>query len=433
MKFTLNPLFTAMAIGLTSQIAFAAEPSQNEGTLSFTLKAMHIVDAKDNGFDPAEGTAEMFKGKYDSATWNNLSFGIGYYLTGDFGGMTDVGNDGGKDARGMFVNNDYSIEDNLGEAYIKFNNGTVDVFGGRMIFDSPLTSASSSTMPNFHTAFGANFKASDSLTLGIAQITQISLGARTSTEFGLIGEGTGTAGTNANPSVIGQAEFHDVSYVTTGNDTYNTNGITMVHANFKASKNLTIRVWDFYAEDISNNVYLEANHITPMQGKNLKLSAQYLTQSDVGRKIAGDLDFALLGVKAAIGNKKWNTYVALNQSSGDTDMLNAWSGDPGYTSTTFSRNEYRENVTAYKVSGQYKISPKWIASAGYANYGQSDTLKGGSIEATSDATELDLALTWKPTKSAMLKLTHANRVSEYDNSANDLTQAHTRLIGVLKF
>jgi len=433
MKFTLNPLIAAIALTLSSQAAFAAEPETNEEKLSFTLKAMHVVDGKDNGFDPSEGTSEMFKGKYESATWNNLSFGIGYYLTGDFGGMTDLGAEGGKDARGLFVNDDYSIEDNLGEAYIKFNNGKVDLFGGRMIFDSPLTSASASTMPNFHTAFGANFKASESLTLGIAQITQISLGARTSTEFGLIGEGTGTAGTAVNPSMIGQAEFHDIAYVTTGNDTYNTNGITTVHANFKASKNLTLSVWDFYAEDISNNVYLEATHITPMQGKSLKLNAQYLTQSDVGSKIAGDLDFAMLGVKATLGNKKWNTYVALNQSSGDTDMLNAWSGDPGYTSTMFSRNQYRENVTAYKVGGQYKISSKWIASAGYANYGKSDTLKSGSVEATSDASELNLGLTWKPTKSTMLKLVHANRKSEYDTSTNDLTQAHTRLIGVINF
>jgi len=431
MKFMLKPILGAIALSLTTQVAIAAEtPKKNEGKLSFAIKAMHVVDAKDNGFDPYTGQSELVKVKYVSPKWNNIKFGLGYYLAGDFFSQTDPAD--GKVAQGMFVTPNQTIDDNMGEAYLDFNNGKVHAYGGRMIFKSPLTTSTTSTMPNFHTAFGVNFKATDSIKLGLTQITQISLGARTMTEFGLIGEKTGTAGTAVSPLALEQAEFHNVSFVTLGPGSQSTNGITALNANFNVSKNLKISVWDYYAEDISNNLYLEANHTTPLNGNKLKISGQYLTQSDVGDKLAGDLDFSMAGVKAALGNKKWNAHIAMNTSSGDTAMLNAWSGDPGYTSTTFSRNEYRENVTAYKVGGKYKITPKWTLSGAYANYGQSDT-KVGSLTAQSDATELDVAVAWKPTKKTMLKLIHANRTSEYDTSSNDRTQAHTRLIGMIKF
>ena len=37
------------------------------------------------------------------------------------------------------------------------------------------------------------------------------------------------------------------------------------------------------------------------------------------------------------------------------------------------KNAKGENVPAYKVAGKYQVAPKWTLSAGYANYGQSDT------------------------------------------------------------
>lgn len=184
--------------------------------------------------------------------------------------------------------------------------------------------------------------------------------------------------------------------------------------------------------------------MTPLKGKKLKLSGQYLNQSAAGDELAGDIDFNMYGIKAALGSKKWGAFIAMNQSSGDTGMFNAFSGDPGYTSSQFSRNEYRENVTAYKVGGSYKIAPKWKVMASYANYGQSDTTvpvvpgiditNGSTVTAQTDATELDLAVMWKPTKKTMIKVTHAQRVSEYDGfNGADLTMGHTRLIAVANF
>ena len=93
--------------------------------------------------------------------------------------------------------------------------------------------------------------------------------------------------------------------------------------------------------------------------------------------------------------------------------------------------------------GKYKIRPNLTLSGGYTDYGQSNTKAPakvikvsptGLVSPRTDATELDVALTWKPTKKLMLKVFHAKRTSEYDGANNkDLTQSHTRLITSYKF
>ena len=170
----------------------------------------------------------------------------------------------------------------------------------------------------------------------------------------------------------------------------------------------------------------------------LKLSGQYLNQSDTGASLAGERDFNMYGLKATLAGKGWAVFAAVDSSHGDTAMLNAWGGDPGYVSSIFSRNQYRENVDAYQIGMKYKILKNLTFIAKYTNYGQSDTLAPakvlkvapvGMVESQTDAYETDLVLVYKPRKDTMLKLFHANRKSEYDGAGGkDLTQAHTRFI-----
>ncbi len=171
----------------------------------------------------------------------------------------------------------------------------------------------------------------------------------------------------------------------------------------------------------------------------MKLAAQYLRQQDVGDSLAGELDFNLFGVKAALQGEKWLVYGAYNNSTGDTGMLNAWGGDPAYTSSIFSRNEYRKRVNAFKIGFRYNILRNLAFMASYANYGKSESIGkiagvGSDLTALTNARETDLALVYKPVKGLMVKLFYANRTSEYDGSNDrDLTQSHTRIIVSYKF
>lgn len=440
-----NYIVKIIAFCLISPSIWAAalqKDGKDIGTVDLAIKAMTIVDAEDNGYDPNDGTAYLLKLKYETAEWNKVKLGVGMYTNGDLFNLTDF--DTERVARGMFVTDDGSEKSQLGELYLDYSADDYHLYGGRMNYKTPLTTIKYSTMPNFYNVYGASAKVSKAK-FGISQITDMSFGARSMTDFALIGEGTGSAGAAIKTSTIGQAEFHDISTATFGlAKTRDTNGITVFSAEYDASKNIKLGLWDYYADDIANNIYFHADATVPLNGNKLKLSGQYLTQSDSGDKLAGDLDFNMAGLKASIGNKKWGAYVAYNTSSGDNAMLNAWGGDPAYTSTIFSRNAYREDVNAYKVGGRYKIVDSLTLKVGYANYGQSNTnapanvVKAGpagtTVTPVTDADELDIVFIWQARKNLMFKLFHANRTSEYDGSNGaDLTQAHTRLIGIYRF
>jgi hypothetical protein len=272
----------------------------------------------------------------------------------------------------------------------------------------------------------------------------MSFGARAMTDFGLIGEGTGTAGAAVRPNLIDQAEFHGIDKITLGpNKPDSTNGITVFNAGYNGFKNLKLALWNYYADDISNNLYAQADYTLPVKSWKLKLGGQYLYQKDVGDNLAGDLNFRMWGLKAVLAGKGWSVFGAFNHSGGDTKMLNAWGGDPGYTSMIFSRNQYRESVDAFQVGFQYKILKNLMFKAAYSKYKESETdaparvLGAGSsgfVSPQKDADELDLVLVYKPVKKWMIKLFYANRTSEYDSvNGKDLTQRHTRLVTSYSF
>jgi hypothetical protein len=125
-------------------------------------------------------------------------------------------------------------------------------------------------------------------------------------------------------------------------------------------------------------------------------------------------------------------------------MLNAWGGDVAYTSSIFSRNAYRKDVTAYKIGAKYKIRKGLTLKVAHAHYKKSDSkavekiIKAGStgskISPLDDATESDIILSYKASKNLSIKIFHAKRSSEYNGvNGKDLTQAHTRVVGVYKF
>jgi hypothetical protein len=455
-KLKLLPLAIAGCIMAVPVAAEDQKPAANSGKVSAMLKMMHILDAEENNFDPSTGTSYLVKLKYVTPSWNKAKLGIGFYNAGDLLNMTDFDADAAlgsgdpdpdpdeKIARGMFVTPDGTEKSLMGEFYLNYMGDGFEINAGRQLYDTPLTTITYSTMPNFHTVFGISTTAIPDFKLSLDQVTQMSFGARTMTDWSLIGEGTRTAGVTIFPNSIGQAEFHDISKVATGVDGEDTNGITVIGATYSGIKNAKISLWNYYADDISNTFYMEGGYGMPVGGMKLKLDAQYLSQSEVGSLIEDNnmsgftdgIDYNLFGLKATLKGKQWMAFAAYNKSSGDTGMFNSWGGDPGYTSSIFSRNEYRENVSAYKLGVKYNILKNLFVLLTHADYGQSDTtLSNGSVSAVTDATETDLVFGYMPMKNMMLKLFHANRTSEYDgfSATADRTQAHTRLVASYKF
>ncbi|WP_373001326.1 OprD family outer membrane porin [Sulfurimonas sp.] len=401
------------------------------GVVSGQLKAMHIISDKDNAWTPNDGSGYLGTLKYVTPeVLDGLKFGAAFYINGDTG-LTkwDAGK---KNALGMFTATQGQDKSELGQAYVEYKNEMLSFKGGRQILNTPLTKIKWSLMPNFYDAYMLGTEKVTGFSFNLGHITRMSYGSRAATDWSLIGEKTGTAGvarpmeTQAAGGIV-QAEFH--SLAEGAGIATNTAGMTVIGATYKGIKGLKISLWDYYAWDIANMIYADIDYKFPVvKGTNLTLSAQYLQQSEVGDKLAGTLNYSLMGAKAKIGNKKWSVYAAYNQSNdkensatslAKSGFLNAWGADPAYTSSLFSRNAYRQDVSAYKVGGHYTIMKGLKIIASYANYGKSKTIgyKPTNLTPNNDATEADIILAYKPTKAWMLKVFNAIRTSEYDSSA----------------
>ncbi len=432
----------------------------NYGTFNATLKAHHVVDDKGNGFDPSNGTAYMVALKYATPDFDGLKFKLGHYTSGDLFSITDFDVNPTKErvARGMFINERGKTDYQLGEILLDYKGDKADFQIGRSMLNTPLTKTAYSLTPNFYSAALATARPMKGLSLKAGLITEMSFGARAATDWGLIGERTPTAGAAVNPvkeaGGIGQGRFFDISQMVRGTNAPSTTGITVLNATYKGGENLTLAGWNYYADDIANTMYFQGDYAMPVKSMKSKLtfSGQYMRQRATGDKIANgtfggtndDLDYDLLGAKVALGNKKWGVYAAANSSSGDTWFLNAFGGDPAYTSTIFSRNAYRENVDAWKVGGRFSPMKGVNLIAQYADYGKSDSLgyfgpatNPPPISPETDAKELDLIAVYKPQKDVTLRLFYAQRTSEFNGAAKppgtESKQAHVRFIAQYDF
>ena len=414
----------------------------SEGDISLQLKAMHILSDKTNKFAPEEGSGYLGKVKYVSPkVLDGLKVGAGVYINGNTG-FTDFNNNK-NDAIGMFTDIKGKDKVLLGEVYLEYKSNKLHAKAGRQILNTPLTTISWSLMPNFYEAAILESDIAKNFLLKLVHITRMSYGSRSATDFGLIGEKTATAGL-ARPTLqqsttgIKQATFLDVGQAAVGT---HTKGITAVNVTYNGVKNLTLSLWDYYAYDIANMIYTDANYkIAIKKDINLFLSAQYLSQNELGDNLAGNLNYNMWGAKAKVANKQWSAYIGYNKSN-DEDIggkfINPWGGDPAYTSSLFSRNVYRQDVSAYKIGGDYSIIKGLKLIVSYAHYSKSKTIGWGTLRGVKDATETDIILAYKPTKQWMFKIFNTTRTSEYDGVATGVNvekkMNHVRVVASYSF
>lgn len=395
------------------------------------VKMMHILSDNDNTFSRQSGSAFLMNIKYKSEVKNNLRFVTNYFTVADTG-LTDWTVT--KPARGMFVNGSTGQGEEvslLGEVFAEYKTKEMSATLGRQIWKSPLSEIKWSMMPNFYQGATYKQKAGKDLSIHAAHMTHMSYGSRSLTDFGLIGESDAQAKTTAGAGALAktnQASFETFGLLAGVADT-DSAGMTAVGLDYKINDEITVRAWDYYTHALENKIFADVKYAKKM-GKKTKLiaKAQYLSQSVDYTGITGQTktsDFSMTGAQLAYKSPAFKVCASMNQASSGDSMLNIYGTDVAYTSMIFSRNAYRDNVTATKFGASVKLMKGLTLKVAQASYSKSNL-----TNAVQDASETDIVLVYKPNKKTMFKIFNAQRTSELQ-SANKMN--HVRAVAFYKF
>jgi len=403
-----------------------------DGKVHGYARIHHVFDGKNNGFDRNTGSTFGFGLKYNRHIYAGFSGGVEYY------GVSDTGltNKNKHIAYGQFMNEKKDNELEYGDlwgAHLIYKIGNFSATVARSQFDSPLSKMQITHVPNMFEYARIDSKLMG-IDLSLSYITRIAYGSRSATDFGLIGEKTGTAGMAISPfKDIHRGKYYKMSDVI-GDDSIKgvvAFGIKKTFDNFK------LEAWNYYIKNALNNLYAEVEYpFYQHKGYAAGLHFQFINQN-VDDKYDAKYGGNFYGIKLSTQMKKLKLNFAYNKKDNKGGFLNPSGTNPGYTSSIFSRNEYRSNVSAYKISALYPIIKNLKIIASYTNYGQSDmTLKRKNKPALTpqtDATEIDTVLIYKAMKNLTFKLFNAVRTSEFYTRKNAKQQNHTRLIVNYKF
>ncbi|MFA6138931.1 MAG: hypothetical protein WC667_12730 [Sulfurimonas sp.] len=380
--------------------------------------------------------------RYTSPTFSNFGASTALYYAQN-SGLNDTQDPDTMVAAGRFFTKDYSAKAVIGELNLFYKDEYQHAVVGRQKIDSPLTNSISTYMPNMFEALYYSNSGLDGYKFTFLQIDTMAYGTRAPVEFGIIGEATRTAGTSQSAVNI-RGKFLPIEQQILADTSSRTNGITGLAITNTSLKNTTFRAWDFYAYDIINMLYFDADYKNSYNDLPYSLSAQYLNVHSVGRNLASawlDAESATLsGLKVGFDYKNISTYLAYNHS-GDAKLLNPFGGDPAYTSSYFSRSAYRANVDAYKAGVNIALAKNFKIIMSHADYGQSTTMgtfvAAQPVEAPAkpktDAKESALLFSYNPIESLNILTGAIYKTSEYYYASKEVNFLDFDLLVTYRF
>lgn len=424
-----------------------AVEEESVGTVSGQFRAFYVDRTYDNNHPIGNRNSLSVGGwiGYDSAEWNGLSFGTKFYVTE--GVKLHDKSAASMQAAGM--NTSYSYDPSLygpgfdsygyiGEAYLNYKRGNTNFKIGRQKLNTPLAAADDARlMPNlFEAAVLSNTDIEDT-TLILGHITGMSVG-----DFGNV-YGAGSAlsiqsGYGLGFQLAGSGEFEDMGVVALGSGT-DTDGVTAGAIIYKGIENLSLQAWNYYAHDILNAIYLQADYgwTCIMNDKvKMKASAQYINQTDVGDSLAGDVEGNYWAVKLGASSGALSAYVAYSQTLDDDSTLGhgiitPWGGMPAFTQGMVTRHQFFNDTDAWKVAATYKMNELLGANVKATAYYTSFDVGDASYAANNTADEWGWDVQYQATESLNLRV-RANYPNEF-TGANGFGWDEYRIIANYNF
>lgn len=303
---------------------------------------------------------------YDSPTWNGLSFGAKVYGTNGFD-IHDI--DAEDDTTNSMYDPSLYGRDNenyifVGELYLNYKRGNTSLKVGRQRLDTPMAGADDARMlPNLFEAAVLTNTDLENTTLVLAHVTKETVGT-----FGNIYGGSTLGlysgyGLGMNDALSG--DFVDMGEVALGAGN-NTDGVTAVAAIHKYDNGLKVQAWDYYAYDILNVLYAQADfswacRLNP--DVTMSASAQYINEEDVGDSLAGSINSNYFGMKLGAALDNLSGYVAY--STTDDGVISPWGGMPAFTQGMVTRHQFFPDTDAYKVALTYNFKAYNVKATAY--------------------------------------------------------------------
>ena len=398
---------SVVALGLISSVNAAEDLSSmfTEGKTSgqireFTI-SRSVTDTRSSKEDYRR-SANAIGGhlKFETADYKGLSFGTAFYTTNGFLNDTDKTDYTKVDPSLLGKNNEnYSL---LGEAYVQFKYDNTAFKAGRQKLNTPMAGADDARMvPNLFEAYVLSNSDIPGTTLIAAHVTKFAQGT-----FGRVYNGgvlAATSGYSAVDSRNQVGEFVNMGTYALGKSTA---GVSVAAVSYSGVKNLKLQVWDYYAHDILNALYAQADYSwTCLLSDSVKpyVAAQLIKEDNVGENYAGDVNGLYWGAKVGAKVENFNAYVAYSQTTENDEnegalsnaIITPWGGMPAFTQGMVTRHMFLAGTKATKVAASYNwktFGPDLKTVAYYASFNMAKN--NGYTE--NDASEAGFDIIYKP-------------------------------------
>ena len=174
----------------------------------------------------------------------------------------------------------------------------------------------------------------------------------------------------------------------------------------------------------------------------MKASAQYIGESDVGDKLAGNVDSDFWAVKLGASAGALSGYIAYSQTGDSEGTMNGgiitpWGGVPAYTQGMVTRHMFFSDTSTWKVAGVYKFNQDFNVNVkAVAYYAAFDVGETSTYAAGVESSEAGFDIIYQPASVKGLNLRfRGNFPSDFTENAEGqgLDWAEYRLIANYNF
>lgn len=346
--------------------------------------------------------------KYETGELNGVSLGAAFYTTHEVDSRKTIDPTlFGKDDEG------YSI---LGEAYLQYKYKNTTFKGGRQKLVTPMLGDDDARMiPNLFEAYVLTNRDIANTTLRLGHVTKFAQGTfgRTYTD--------GILSATSGYSFI-DSKNHVGSFTNVGTYAFDekTDGITMASATYTGIENLKLDLWDYYAHDIMNIIYGEANYLWKcLMTDALKPYAgvQIIKEDSIGDEFGGEIDSRYAAAKLGVKIENFDLSFAYSKTgknsaseAADGGVANAivspWGGMPAYTQGMVTRHMFIAGADAAKAAASYNFKDMGanLTTVAYYTEFDMDANSGYGIERTASEAGFDAIYYPKTVKNLQLRL-----------------------------